>query len=457
VSLLGFGVKNLRCLTDTGIVPLKPITLLVGRNSSGKSTFLRAFPLLRQSVENARSSPILWHHPDYVDFGTLDLAINNQAAERSVTFEFAVEWSEDEHFGRCELRMEIASAASRPYVRSYDLRMDQQVTRLEFDVEHRLVGLDGEPKPVSQQGNLWLGGVAYLVASLHERGGGRLKYQPYLDDGLRLVNMMLAWPDDAQRDDMSLIGRALSYVDQGIASFMYGVAYLGPQRGVAERSYRLDDVSVEEVNARGTNMAKLLASLTEAEMQSFCAFTRTYLGFETALHIQGVSGEIMIKGQRGGPFVNVADVGFGYAEALPLCAALWSSCVREPSPERRRARLLALEQPELHLHPARQATLPRMLVGALDESRKAGHEVKLMVETHSDAVVNQLGMLVRTGKVAQEDVQILFFDQDPTTRETKVVVTGYERDGALQESWPFGFLVGVPDPLDDVPDAAAEE
>jgi AAA15 family ATPase/GTPase len=59
VSLEAFGVKNLRCLIDTGQIPIKPITILVGRNSSGKSTFLRAFPLLRQSVENPRRSPIL--------------------------------------------------------------------------------------------------------------------------------------------------------------------------------------------------------------------------------------------------------------------------------------------------------------------------------------------------------------------------------------------------------------
>src|SRR5262249_49786416 len=62
VSLEAFGVKNLRCLTDTGLVPIRPITVLVGRNSSGKSTFLRAFPLLRQSVETERKSPILWYH-----------------------------------------------------------------------------------------------------------------------------------------------------------------------------------------------------------------------------------------------------------------------------------------------------------------------------------------------------------------------------------------------------------
>jgi len=59
VRLEAFGVKNLRCLTGTGLVPIRPVTVLVGRNSSGKSTFLRALPLLRQSVETARNSPIL--------------------------------------------------------------------------------------------------------------------------------------------------------------------------------------------------------------------------------------------------------------------------------------------------------------------------------------------------------------------------------------------------------------
>ena len=44
-------IKNLRSLKDTGRVELKPITLLVGANSSGKSTFLRTFPLLKQGLK----------------------------------------------------------------------------------------------------------------------------------------------------------------------------------------------------------------------------------------------------------------------------------------------------------------------------------------------------------------------------------------------------------------------
>ncbi len=104
MSLVGFGVKNLRCLTDTGLVPIRPITVLVGRNSSGKSTFLRAFPLLRQSVETARRSPVLWYHKGYVDFGNLETSINERASEQGVTFTFDVDILES----RAQLSMTIA-------------------------------------------------------------------------------------------------------------------------------------------------------------------------------------------------------------------------------------------------------------------------------------------------------------------------------------------------------------
>ena len=63
-------LKNFRSLKDTGIQTLSPITLLVGENSSGKSTFLRAFPLIKQSISQRTSGPILWAGDvdDYVDF-----------------------------------------------------------------------------------------------------------------------------------------------------------------------------------------------------------------------------------------------------------------------------------------------------------------------------------------------------------------------------------------------------
>ncbi|MHC5226485.1 AAA family ATPase [Ignatzschineria sp. LJL83] len=70
-------VKNLRSFKETVTsINLKRINLLVGQNSCGKSTFLRLFPLLRQSIETDTDSPILWFGK-FVDFGGFDIAINS--------------------------------------------------------------------------------------------------------------------------------------------------------------------------------------------------------------------------------------------------------------------------------------------------------------------------------------------------------------------------------------------
>ena len=60
-------LKNFRCFEDTGIIDIKPITFLVGSNSSGKSSFLKFFPLLKQSVNVKRNGVFLWLSND-VDF-----------------------------------------------------------------------------------------------------------------------------------------------------------------------------------------------------------------------------------------------------------------------------------------------------------------------------------------------------------------------------------------------------
>lgn len=86
---ISYGLKNLRSLEVTPLLPLRPITILVGRNSAGKSTFLRSFSLLRQSLEARSSAPILWYG-EYVDFGDFSAAVSYRDAKRDVSFCFEV-------------------------------------------------------------------------------------------------------------------------------------------------------------------------------------------------------------------------------------------------------------------------------------------------------------------------------------------------------------------------------
>ena len=80
-------LESFRCLVDTGFVTLRPLTMLVGRNSSGKSSFLRFLPLLRQSVNAPTTGPIQWYG-EYVDFGGFQETISDFSDTKRIRFHF---------------------------------------------------------------------------------------------------------------------------------------------------------------------------------------------------------------------------------------------------------------------------------------------------------------------------------------------------------------------------------
>ena len=83
-------LRNLRSFSDDEDAPyvdIKPITVLIGKNSSGKSSFLRSFPLLRQSIEANTTGPILWYD-SYVDFGAFSEAKKFDSKNNIIYFDF---------------------------------------------------------------------------------------------------------------------------------------------------------------------------------------------------------------------------------------------------------------------------------------------------------------------------------------------------------------------------------
>jgi predicted ATPase len=483
--------------------------VLVGRNSSGKSTFLRAFPLLRQSVETARNSPVLWYHERYVDFGTLKDASNDQLSEPSVTFQFRLRLPkgayvaiEDPPF---DITMTLAGGEI-PYVSAYEIRAEGHEVRWTFDEQGRAQSLIVNAEDIDFPGALSLGGKAHLLPTLQSSETGGVSYQGVpetfrldpiayhtdADDVLMLPLIEELKPffhgntlfetirnvadevhlgkrsvmlerlrslsshqkfqqsvsalnsEDDQFEDIAnaAVARQSPYIleaaDLVLAHFMSRVAYLAPLRVSAKRAYRIQNLAVDEVDPDGENLAMFLRSLSAEEKTSFAAFTRGALGFETAVRTTGIHAEILVKSRNAKRFVNLIDTGFGYSEVLPLAAILWASCIRPTMIKREPAPLVAIEQPELHLHPAHQAELAKMLVEAVTKSGGA----KLLVETHSESLINGLGRLIYEGTIKADDVQIVLFDQDEETGQTVVKLAGYRENGALHD-WPYGFLSPV--------------
>lgn len=85
----GIGLQNFRSFVDKTFIDLKPITVFVGKNSSGKSSLLRTFPLLRQSVEENTTGPILWYGR-FVDFGDFTDVLSRNSENKEITFSFSL-------------------------------------------------------------------------------------------------------------------------------------------------------------------------------------------------------------------------------------------------------------------------------------------------------------------------------------------------------------------------------
>lgn len=529
VSLEAFGLKNLRCLVDTGLVPIRPITLLVGRNSSGKSTFLRAFPLLRQSVETRRNTPILWYGDEHpVDFGSLRDASSAWLDEPSVTFMFGLRLPREAGITignpPVDIEMTIRDGEA-PHVSEYGIRVEEHEVRWAFNSAGRATSLTVNGSPVAVRGPMSLGGKAHLLATLQPSPVSEVVYTvadetlflsgawysgaadeellPPLVDSLaplhgqrmsvkgmshiaadmlvgstsnmlgylraqanerqyqRDVGALIALHDSGKPAPLvdAIVSAALARTspllleaaDRVLASLLSRTVYLAPLRVSAQRAYRITNYAVEEVDPDGKNLAMFLRSLSPEETESFAAFTRDALGFETRIQTTKIHAEILVRAGASKRFSNLVDVGFGYSEVLPLAAVLWNSCIRPVIGQREPSPLVTVEQPELHLHPAHQARLARMFVEAV--TRSPG--TRMVVETHSESLINGLGKLVYEGRIKADDVQIVLFDQDEETERTEVRLAGYRETGALRD-WPYGFLSPVAERRSSSPARAAE-
>lgn len=103
------------------------------------------------------------------------------------------------------------------------------------------------------------------------------------------------------------------------------------------------------------------------------------------------------KGKKG-LWRNLIDVGYGVSQVLPVITEL----LRGGAPA-----MSLLQQPEVHLHPRAQATLGSLFCQVAKPSRQ------LIVETHSDHLLNRVRMDVRDGKakLKPEEVSILYFER----------------------------------------------
>lgn len=121
--------------------------------------------------------------------------------------------------------------------------------------------------------------------------------------------------------------------------------------------------------------------------------------------------------------VNIADIGFGVSQTLPVVVALR---VAKPG------QLVYIEQPEIHLHPRAQVAMARLLADA------ANRGVRVVAETHSSLVLLGVQSLVAEGVIASEKVKLHWFRRNDKTGATDISSADLDASGAYGD-WPEDF------------------
>lgn len=182
-----------------------------------------------------------------------------------------------------------------------------------------------------------------------------------------------------------------------------------------------------------------LSGLTEGRLRKLQQWTQQYFGFHVIVAKNGGHLSVKIALTVGGDPINMSDTGFGYSQILPIITQLWDLSTKTHPRDEKVPLVIAIEQPELHLHPALQARLAKALLSSIQLAKENGYHLQLIIETHSETIVNYFGLAIANGALQKQDVSVVLFDKDLQTKHTQVQSSSYDQDGYLQ-NWPVGFF-----------------
>lgn len=150
------------------------------------------------------------------------------------------------------------------------------------------------------------------------------------------------------------------------------------------------------------------------------------IDFENYESANSVSPRIrqMNKSESVSNYYSIRNVGFGISYVLPIVLSILKA---------QKGDLLILENPEAHLHPKGQRKMGELV------ARAAESGVQIILETHSDHLLNGVRLSVKEKVINENKIQVNFFQNNPLTGKKEVLNPTILKDGRMS-FWPDGFF-----------------
>ena len=405
-------IEGYRCFRERQTAHLAPLTLLVGENSTGKTSFLAMVRILWQAVLLGQRRPSFNEEP--FDLGSFREIVNqygkDDLPERSFCAGFAVgEFKSEVTFRKGNVGTEICEMRVGDKTSSINWKSSAEgITTVvakssegswHFDqINKSAVQPDLELADFKDTG-FW--GMPTFFRLL----GSNLSPSRYDNAPLTEQNR------EQLRNFLSQFYLAATRRKDSNPLLAPPVA-TAPVRSRPRRTYNL--LGLETDDPEGAGVPEQLAALANSDPEQWETMKSALEHFGQRA---GIFDEIAIRPlgddassdpfriqvrkdshNRKGQWRNLIDVGYGVSQILPVIFEL----VRP-----KESSMLLLQQPEVHLHPSAQAGLGSILCSA------AATKQQILVETHSDHLIDRVRMDARDRKngIKPEDVSILYFER----------------------------------------------
>lgn len=361
-ELESLSISNVRCFGERHSIELGRVTLVVGENSTGKSTLLgccKALSTLASFCDlndpNPPETPNLFDLPPF-HLGNFDNIARRGESSFSLSASFG---------GQRQAKINL----------TYGKALSGLPTEEELSVHARAKGSLGHltirPDRVD---NVWRFTGDRFNAELPANHISYREPSTWLSKSVKFG--LLPFGNDRDDQTARLIN-VLNFLQKRILNGPGSIRLVAPPPHAVERfrSYAnkpfkpWDDVIRKEISGS----AKALGIFEDIEL---CE----------------VRGSFVLSVKRHGEWFNILDVGYGAASLLTLLHQMYS----EPG-----NKIFFLQQPEVHVHPFAQAELAELIA-------KLPHQ--FVIETHSDHLIDRLMICVMERRLSPDELKIVYLE-----------------------------------------------
>lgn len=394
-----FEIENFKSLRHVSI-SVKPITILIGLNSSGKSSVIQYLEILKQTTKT--NSNLLVTDRELINLGKFEDIVSHTAERKEISFTMGgdrIQWLH--HPFGMHTEYDYSFTVDSKGLKCHDCSMISGEIRL----QGRFNKGRNRPKVRISLGENTMDFIA----------------EGDIGHPMRLFESI----SSSQNFDFEEIETFLNVIKQELNDFFL----IPAMRGISSPSYPLDAKASEDImDSNNLNQQAIkFASTVVYKSPEIEKKINKWLSKITGITIRARTipdKQAAVEASRGRNESNIINEGFGSNQLVYMFTQIATA------PE---CSLIGIEEPEVHLHPRAQSALSKVL---LEIARDEGKN--LIITTHSEHVLYGILTEIAKGKLKTDEVAIYHFalSRDGITRVEKLKI---DEKGRLEKGIPDFF------------------